>query len=207
MIMGKSIISTALLLFFSLASSFCQSKGDMFITGMISFGVSSSHSNEGNTRTDNDPTIYMGLYSGYSYFVANKFRLGLEVDFDRQSQTDKDNDTYSVGSLSTGPVVAYYIQLADKFYLTPEIGAYFEHAKITDEDGKKTYETMHNGFRLGAWPILFEFRPTQRFAFAASLFSINYSFLSQKDSSPDYSFTSFSLRLGMDPTVGLRLYL
>lgn len=131
--MKKKILTMLLLAAGSIASLYAQQKGDMFVGTMLGFSIQKTTSKieyKGNSeKTENDPVVTLDIEPGFHYFIADKFRLGLQMGFTRASQKSNDEDgeyEESIGAINIGPVAAYYVQLADRFYLTPELGDYFE---------------------------------------------------------------------------------
>jgi hypothetical protein len=98
--------------------------------------------------------------------------------------------------------------MADKFYFSPELGFYFAHSKSKQEVGNQSQEQKANGFLLNLVPVKFEFRPTDRIGIAASLFNVGITHLKFKDTGDvDVSSNALSLNLGINPTVGIHIYL
>lgn len=202
---------TALLIASIATAAFAQQKGDMFVGTMLGVGIQKSSVKYDNEKEEDDPIVTLNLEPGFHFFIADKFRLGLQMELTRQSQKSDDEGvdyTESMGTLLVGPVASYYVQLADRFYLTPELGAYFAHVKHKEEEGKYSEEVKLNGFALGLQPIKFEFRATNRLAISAGLFNIGFTHLKVKDTGDvDVKNNAFALNLGINPSVGIHIYL
>jgi hypothetical protein len=119
-------------------------------------------------------------------------------------QKDENDNKSSINTLFVGSAFAYYIEIADKLYLTPEIGFYFVHSTSKDKTGSVTVSHKGNGFDLQVLPVMLEFRPTTHFGFSASLLGLNYIHLKIKDTDVKANNTDFTL--GLNPVIGFKYY-
>ncbi len=214
--MNKKILATLLFAACSLMTLHAQQKGDKFIGTMVGFGIQKTsvevNNGSGATTEEGDPIIQIGIDPGFHYFVADNFRLGLQMSLQRQSQKGEDYNgsevKNSVGTFIVGPEAAYYAHLADRFYFTPEVGFYFAHSKVSEEISSTTESQKLNGFALSFTPLKFEFRPTEHFGIATSLINISFINLKKQDTDDfDVKSKSFGLNLGFNPSVGVHIYL
>lgn len=202
--MRKFLIITLLLLVGSSSVLWAQSKGDVLIGTVIGVNVSKNNVTTDGVKTEGDPSVTWGVGPGVYVFPANKVRLGVQFSLSKMKDRVSDFD-HKTGSFSVGPSFSYYFRLADRFYLTPEIGAFFTHAKSTYEHRltRMTVTEDMNGFGFSLIPAQFEFRPGKRFCMAANMFSLSYSNLEASNAT---STDGFVFDIGLNPTVGIGFY-
>ncbi len=121
--------------------AYAQQKGDMFASFHGGVGVSSFTAYyDGKELEGYDPKVNFFVAPGFHYFVANRFRVGLDFTFGIQ----KVQDAYGVGSMylstdsktkywSLGPVFAGYVKLAEKFYYVPELDLGYTRMKTSEK--------------------------------------------------------------------------
>lgn len=203
--MKKITILMLLVMMSGINVLFAQSKGDMYVGTMLGMAISQHTDKYDNTKDKDKPWIKLEIDPGFHYFVADNFRIGAQMGFATESQKYDDNRKYKNGSFIAGGVAAYYFELADNFYFTPELGFYFAHAKHTDEVGSTSTDSKSNGFLLQFLPAMLEFRPTTHFGFSASLLGLELTHLKSKQD-PKAKSNDFSFALGLAPHIGLKYY-
>lgn len=163
-----------------------QNKGDKYVGGII--GVSTASVITDGTSIN---STSFSIAPEFAFFVANKLRIGGVFNYTLgASQGDV---THSV---EFGPELAYYVRLCDKFYYVPSFCCGFAYTHLEDVSGV--------GFELGLGLGSFEFRPTKHFGLAMNLLTFSYAY--QHYSDLDASGSSIGLKLGINPSVGLRYY-
>ena len=153
---------------------FAQQKGDMYVGGTLGFGVT-TYTNEAVKLSD-----FTGIITPeFSYFVAKNFRIGADL-----SCNLADNG----GIFTLSPSFAYYIELLDNFYFTPE---------ITIGGGFIAGKNLALGaFSLGINLIGFELRPAEHIGISLNIDNTSYLFM-PKDASSSMHFAILpSLALG-----------
>lgn len=203
--MKKFTIVMLLVMLSGINALFAQSKGDMYVGTMLGMAITQHSEKYDNTKDKDKPFIKMEIDPGFHYFIADNFRIGAQMGFALESQKYENDTKDKNGSFVIGGVAAYYIQLADHFYFTPELGFYFAHAKFTHEVGSNPVESKSNGFLLQFLPAMLEFRPTDHFGFSASLLGLELTHLKSKQDSKSKS-NDFAFALGLAPQIGIKYY-
>ena len=202
--MKKFTIVMLLVMLSGINSLFAQSKGDMYVGTLLGMSVTKSSTKVGDTKEENKPYVKMDIDPGFHYFVADNLRIGIQMGLSTEWQKDDNDGKSSINTFCVGPQAAYYFEIADKFYFTPEVGFYFAHTNSKDKDGSVTHEDKGNGFLLQVLPVQLEFRPTDHFGFSASLLRLDYAHIKAKDADVKGNNTIFSL--GLSPTIGIKYY-
>ncbi len=170
----------------SFATAAAQTKGDKYVGGMIGVATNSVFADGSSVNTTS-----VSIAPEFAFFVANRFRIGGAFNYTLgASQGDV---THSV---EFGPELAYYARLCDKFYYVPSFGFGFAYTHIADVSGV--------GFELALGLGSFEFRPTRHFGLAMNLLTFSYAYQHYKDL--DASGSAIGLKLGINPSVGIRYY-
>lgn len=131
--------------------SYAQEKGEMYIGGDLSLGLTTSTYNE----TDNVETSF-SIAPEFAYFVTDNLRIGGSINY----------EYYLVHEILINPSIAYYVKLADKFYYVPEFSI---------GGGLILYEDLkYLGLQLELGLFAVEFRPTDHFAMSVSLLNLGY---------------------------------
>lgn len=158
---------------------FAQVKGDMYVGGTVGFGVT-TYTNEAVKLSD-----FTGIIiPEFSYFFADNFRIGADLSL---------NFADNGGIFTLSPSFAYYVELLDNFYYTPE---------ITIGGGFIAGKNLALGtFSLGINLIGFEFKPLKHIGISVNVDNSSYIFM-PKDSSS-------SVHFAILPSValGFRYYL
>ncbi len=202
--MKKITILMLLVMMSGINVLFAQSQGDMYVGTLAGVNVSKSSWKDANgTKHENDPQTILLVAPGFHYFVADNFRIGLQMEF--TELMTKDNDTkYRNGVLAIGGAVSYYFQIADKFYYTPEVGMYFIHENDKQKLGNTTNSNKYNGFSLPINIAQVEFRPTSHLGFSASIMSLRFKHLKPKGS--DSKSNNFEFDTCLNPVIGFKYY-
>lgn len=145
--MKKRIVS--MLLCAASLGAYAQQKGDMFasfhggvdlVSYSIQYGEIDYVSYDEPVQEKNDPNVNFFVAPGFHYFVANRFRVGLDFTFG----IEKAHGEYGLGSMylssdskskywSLGPVFAGYVKLAEKFYYVPELDLNYIRMKASED--------------------------------------------------------------------------
>lgn len=161
--MKKRIIS--MLLCAVSLGAYAQQKGDMFASlhggvNTTSYGIYY----DDKALDGYDPQVDFFIAPGFHYFVANRFRVGLDFTYGVQ----KNHVKYGVGPMylssdsktkywSLGPVFAGYVKLAEKFYYVPELDLNYTRMKVS-EDGLYSFSPQYSDseplFVSDSYPIL-----------------------------------------------------
>ncbi len=184
-----------------------QQKGDKFVGTLIGFSMAnSSTTGEDGVKEKGDPVCAIELDPGFHYFVADHFRIGAQMQLTHQWQKNDESDTKtSSNNLAIGPTAAYYIRLADRFHLAPELGFFYCHGKMSYERDNHTADYKTNGFELAALPVQLEFRPTDRIGLGVSLLNLEFAHMKRTDA--DISGNAVNFNIMLNPTVGVRVFL
>jgi len=203
--MKKITIVMLLVMLGGINTLFAQSQGDMYVGTMLGFGMTKHTDKNGSNKTEDKPYFKFELDPGFHYFIADNFRIGAQMGFGFDSHKYDNDRKNTNSSFMLGGVCAYYFEIADKFYFTPELGFYFAHAKNTYKENSHSDESKANGFILQMLPAMLEFRPTDHFGFSASLFAIEVTHMKSKEN-PDHKSNDFAMELGISPRIGLKYY-
>lgn len=217
----KKIVILLLLCATSL-STYAQEKGEKFLSTLIGVNVTRSKlSLNGETKEKQDPEITLSMSLGIHGFVAKNFRFGMEAGCAIKKETD--GDYYQRTKMAfVGPVFAYYVSLAEKFYYVPQLGAYFVHTNFSSRSNitgdyvgfGSSYELMKNGFEFEIQPVRFEVRPCKNIGLTMGILNFSIVNLIQKNDEmsivgrPDlkYKTTGIGFDLCVNPEVGLHVY-
>ena len=155
-----------------------QDKGDMFIGGNLGLGVTTI--GDGSYSVS---SVTFSLAPEYSYFVADNFRIGAELDL---------SIAEGVTTFTVAPTFAYYVKLVDKLYYTPEftIGG-----GLAANDG---YSVGVFAFDLDLFAL--EYMPSNHIGLSLSLVNMSYALI------PEASVSTFHFVLLTSPEVGFRYY-
>ena len=184
--------------------TFAQSKGDKFIGTMLGMSISKESEKYGGTTYEENPLVFFEIDPGFHYFIADKFRVGVQTAFGKQMQKDEDGHKNTINMLEIGIVSAYYIKLAENFYFTPEICIGFIHNKYKETKKNISEEAKTNGFGFQFLPVQVEFRPTQHFGMSVSLLGLTYTHMKAKD--VDVISNKIKFDVVINPSVGFRFY-
>lgn len=184
----KRILICSILFIASLSVASAQQKGDKYIGGSLHLATATSIS-DGSSSTN----VEFGLAPEFSYFVANKFRVGLSASYSLAHSIDFNITAHT---LAIGPNIAYYVKLSDNFYYTPEFFIGFTYS------GDKYLDSYGCGIALSI--VGFEFKPKPNIGIAFNVLSLGYTFLSLPDW--DISTNGLSFQLGLKSSIGFKYY-
>lgn len=179
--MKRNLLFLAAAMMLSLSAT-AQKKGDSYLgvslgynTGKstLSTEITTNIAGSSNTTTDKSSTNYgdnLSLSAEYGYFVANNLRVGANLGYGYAGV----KGSPATHSLTIMPNVAYYVELVDGLYFTPNLS--FGYGMSTQAMNDDDNLTM-NGFVAEFQPFALEFRPTSRMAMTVSLCSLQYAYL------------------------------
>ncbi len=167
------------------------SKGNLLVTGAFSVGSTSEENTVAGKTTDGPSTSNFSIIPNVSYFLSDRFAVGLELGYSRLSSEVVDVTSSGTittktvtGGLGLSPFVRYYIPLGQKFYFYGQGGFGFTSGKI--ENTITTFSSFFNrttevktesdlsAFNVGFRPGVTYFF-TDRFALDASFGLLNFS--------------------------------
>lgn len=214
----KRFIVTLAAVAMTCGAMFAQSRGDMYVGGILGVSGGSSKTNVtiGSTTVKGDATpsdTEFNLTGEFGYFFADNWRVSGSLGYGLQSTpTVKKDDKWlrdNLNLFTIGPSIAYYLNVAGDLYYTPEFGFYgcFGQNK-TDLTSSTVQKNSVGGFGMSFAIGQFEFRPTAHLGLSVNLLAFDYAYLKIKgDDSDNYSTTSaVQFSLGIHPSVGFRYY-
>lgn len=157
----------------------------------------------------NAPYTLVQAAVGFDYFVADNFRLSLGVGVPFTSATIGDNLKQNSVGVYFNPNIAYYVKLADRFYLTPEIGGGYELGSFKQRYASTVLVNgKYNGYYIYFTPFQIEFKVNPRFSIGVAIGEFYYENYKYKDSSSQIvdKSNSFSFTLNSG-NVSCRFYL
>lgn len=157
----------------------------------------------------NAPYTIVQAAVGFDYFVADNFRLSLGVGVPFTSTTIGDNLKQNSVGVYFNPNIAYYVKLADRFYLTPEIGGGYELGSFKQRYASTVLVNgKYNGYYIYFTPFQIEFKVNPRFSIGVAIGEFYYENYKYKDSSNQIvdKVDSFSFTLNSG-NVSCRFYL
>jgi len=202
--MKKITIVMLLVMLGGINTLFAQSQGDMYVGTMLGMYVSKHSDKVGDNKSEDKPYVKLEIDPGFHYFVADNFRIGIQTKLGLETQKYDNDRKYTNSAFWAGAVAAYYFEIADKLYFTPEVGFYFAHSKHTDKVGNNSTESKANGFVFQLLPAMLEFRPTTHFGFSASVLGLELTHMKGKDS--NVKSNDFAFALGLAPQIGFKYY-
>jgi opacity protein-like surface antigen len=113
-------------------------KGDVFVTGAVSFEST-------NNKNTEEKTSYFEIAPQVNYFVTENISLGAKIGFTSDKAEESGDDTQDLSSVSFGLAGRYYFTPASKFSLFGELSAEY----VTMKDNLSTPEIKANGFGAG----------------------------------------------------------
>ena len=192
----KRIILIFILLLGSMGLT-AQNRGERYLAGTISTSLDYQHFDYYNDKSLSSQSILplttaVGLGVEWGFFVADRLRLslGFGIPFSSSpstlmNQTGQWSYSSTIG-IQVNPNVAYYLELADKFFYCPEIGAAFDFGKLFQEknaltnDNKSTY----SGWTAYAHLLSFEYRISPKVALGIGSGTVRYSYVKVKKDDP-----------------------
>ena len=161
------------------------SKGDVFITGAVGFGTSSTGDFKANGFTVS-PSV--------GFFVNENIALGARLGFNSTTEDDTVTEDKST-EFSAGVFGRYYFTPASQFSIFAELGAEINNTKFESTTGPFTSESKSNGFGIAFAPGVNYFI-SDKFSIEATWGVLGYS-TSKPDVDGAESTDNFSLGLDM----------
>ena len=112
-------------------------KGDVFVTGAVTFGST-------NDKNTEEKTNSFEIAPQVNYFLTENISLGARIGFASAKEETAGTDTSDISSLSFGLAGRYYFTPASKFSLFGQLG--FNYFTETDN---LPVEVKTNGFDAG----------------------------------------------------------
>jgi len=198
--MKKLTLIFTLILIFCVQRSYAQEQGNIAIGGMLGFSYNKQVI---DGEKEANPVITLEFEPTLYFFPIKNLCIGAHVNFATQKQKNEDDVELRINTLMSGISIGYYIQLAERFYLTPEIG--FAMIQGEYKETKEPYYINTEEFKGTAFqfmPLQFVFRPTKNFGLSAGIMNISVTKLKNNDLNTKT--TNFSM--GLNPTVGIFYY-
>ena len=170
----------------SVATLSAQYKGDIYVGGRVGVSTASVF-----VEKYKETSVGFGIAPEFGYFALNNFRVGASLGYNMENKTH----TFEVM-----PNIAYYVEICDEFYYTPEI----ELGLSISINDNVAIPGMGIGLSLGS----FEFRPTPRFGMSVNLLSLSYAVYSYEDHDNNIGINTHGVdfQLGISPSVGVKYY-
>lgn len=212
--MKKLLLISMLVVFVS--SLFAQEKGDMVISGSLSWTSKSTKEKAGGKSEVAKGTRNFKLIPEFRYFVCDKLSVGLGIGYalnkepngNSNSKNPDDELFNKIGLFLLQPSASYYISLADNFYFVPRFYVEFGIGKYKVElDGSKTEDTDISAFNIGLSLLSFEFKPCEKIGIMFDAGNLEYKTETFKyDSDNKSTERHFSLGLNLGATIGFNYY-
>lgn len=194
-------------------TSWAQAKGERYIAGSINAECGTQTTTmkfiDSYAETITQPqNAAFGVGIEYATFVSDNWRLALaaSVGWSSTPQTKYDWGWAKNRSIEVdlNPNVAYYVQLADRLYYTPEVGVIIGYGSLSEQASKTTaYKDPFWGWGVYAHLLALEFRATEKFAIGTAIGTIRYT--GSVIPYYDLSVSMFKFDLGQS-SVNLRFY-
>lgn len=188
-----------------------QQKGDMYVGGMLGFSAGSSSliaTNGSNTQTDKQPTPFtFSIQPEYGYFLTDNFRIGAVLGLDINTQKNSTESRLTTTMFSIGPQLAYYVEISDGFYYTPELTLSLSLGRLKEKITSSTSSKQGLTGFIGSLDLAaFEVRATEQLAISISLLSLSYEYtgFNMKNTDAKIGYSSFNFALSA--SVGVRYY-
>lgn len=210
--MKKLVLFSFLMVFaFSL---FAQEKGDMVISGSLSWTSKSEKVKVGSQSETLKGNRDFSFIPQFHYFVGNKLSVGLGIGYslnkepnDNSNASNEDQLFNKTGLFIVQPMVSYYVSLGDKFYYVPRFYIGFGTGKYKEELGDdRTEDTDVSGLSAGLALINFEFKPTDRIGIMFNAGNLEYKTQTIKFDDNKYVDRTFGLGLNLGATIGFNYY-
>lgn len=161
-----------------------QKRGDMFLSGSVGFSMDKAHnyisSDGAYTVVERKPfTFLVSAGIGYSYFVMDNFRIGLNLEVPFSSSYGVQyNDSYlrkNYFGLYINPELAYHFRLLERLFYTPELGfSYCFGSYKEDVTPDSFYKLPFSGWEVYLNLLSFEYRISRHFSVGVSAGSLSY---------------------------------
>ena len=231
MIMKRKLALLTAALIASLSSLHAQQKGDFSVGGSLGIAYRSTRStliqqsaetNVGDPKvSDDNGPFQLAVSAEAGYFVTNNIRLTLTAGFSRRVENVLRIEDYVLEQTSkltaVGPSIAFYLKLADKLYLVPEIGGLYafgaEGVPVPGIMGYHFIQERHDyvirGFELTAHLLTLEFKASPRLGIGVDFGSISYANLhgSAARDALEIKSKAWNFDINTTASVGIRYYL
>lgn len=196
-------------------SLFAQEKGDMVVSGSISWTSNSVKQKAGSQSEVTKGSRSFQILPEFHYFVCDKVAVGLGIGYalqkDPNGNTNTQNDDQlfnKTGLFLIQPMASYYVSLCEKFYYVPRFYIGFGVGKYKVEtDANNTSETDISRFNVGLSLLNFEFKPCEKIGVSFNAGDLRYELSRAKqDSDNKVTRRDFSLGLNLGATVGFNYY-
>lgn len=211
--MKKLLLISFLVVFTS--SLFAQEKGDMVISGSLSWSSNSSKEKlVGKSETIKGDRNF-SIIPEFQYFICDKFSVGLGLGYslnktpnENTNSNDDDQLFNKLGLFLIQPAARYYVSLSEKFYFVPRFYIGFGVGKLKEEIGdSKTNDTDVSAFNVGISLLSFEFKPSDKIGISFNAGDLQYQTSTIKiDSDNKYIDRNFDLGLNLGATIGFNYY-
>lgn len=230
--MKRKLALLAVALIASLASLHAQQKGDFSVGGSLGIAYRSTRStliqqsteaNVGDPKvTDDNGPFQLAVYAEAGYFVTNNIRLTLTAGFSRRVENVMRIEDMVLEQTSkltaVGPSIAFYLKLADKLYLVPEIGGLYafgaEGVPVPGiMPGHYFFQEKHDyvirGFELTAHLLTLEFKASPRLGIGVDFGSISFANLhgTAARDALEVKSKAWNFDINTAASVGIRYYL
>jgi hypothetical protein len=186
---------------------FAQNKGDKYVMALMNASFKKVSSNS----TEEPWSAYLGLGTGFGYFIDKNCRL--ELDLGVYYQNDPIEllnaawlyDYYK--GFTVCPNYSYYVKLAERFYYTPEIGVNLEFGTYSyEKNHSTTWDFPYKGFSIYANLLALSYRAGSHFALWVNVGDFGFSQMKYyDDESPVLMGQSLYFRLNSG-SVGAHFY-
>ena len=199
---------------------FAQQKGDVVISGVISWETTNNKSELNATSRTIKGNREFQFVPEVHYFFHDNFSMGLGIGYVFQkiaNGTDADWNTQfdKLGMVALKSSMNYYLKLGDNFYYVPNFYARYRSGKYKY---KKDFETRGDpdfqvkGVNVGVLLFNFEYKPSYRVGVIFNAGALEYSILSGKmndeqDMINKSTSRNLSLGLNLEASIGFKFYL
>ena len=210
----KKLLLVTLLVVFT-ASLFAQEKGDMVISGSLSWTSKSVKDKFNNKSEVIKGDRSFSIMPEFHYFICDKFSVGLGLGYslsktpnDNAVSNDDDQLFNKIGLFLIQPSAKYYISLGDKFYFVPRFYVGFGVGKYEEElKDNKTNDIDVSAFNVGISLLSFEFKPCDRVGILFNAGDLKYETSTVKlDDDNKETQREFSLGVNLGATIGFNYY-
>lgn len=207
------LLSVAMLI---CVASFAQKKGDKCVAGSLSLdcGTQKTTISDGSYSTSaNQPSgASFSIGAEFGYFVANNLRLAMYLSVPFSSSPIEEIDGKWLRNTATAfginPNVAYYVQLTDRLYYTPEIGASLDFGSRKEQLSiSESYKTPFWGWNVYANLLALEFKVTEKLSIGALVSGLSYGNIRFTDKKSDAYLDSSQFNFDLNnSSVHIRFY-
>lgn len=208
--MKKRIIISLLFIVAGTACLSGQEKGDMYLSGSVSFSGGSTTSLSGNTSVKSPGVFGIGVSPQFGYFVADNWEIHLGVGYSFRKEPSFGDDGSTNSSMwSLSPGVSYYAGIVEgRLYYTPglDVSLGFGGAKYARGSGKEhLYDSRE--VSLSLYLLSFEYRPTDHFGISLRAGSAGYTYsVTDNGAGTTVKTGSYSLGFNLSASLGFRCW-